>query len=570
MEVDNLMGLEINVDDLSYTDDDRLVDKDGREVIMDGDGNLYYADETNQSDTELSIADLQSQEINSSPDSLLENTDELVNIFDSGSTASANDTEDTDDILSTSNLDDMNYTGYSSDSEDTVLEKESESKVIQEENSTSTNTNIATVTSNDFIDDSGNIVVMSSGGGESTFDIEIVNYKNIAVPSRIRSGRNVEDLVKSIKGTGLLNPIVVAPLITSGKYVLIDGYRRLLACVKCGITDIPVVVNNRIKTTEVPVLEALYNRSKKYTMKDMVDYINYLEKEKGITNPTTIEYLLDLDSGDYSKLKDIILDNDPDIVEKLLLGQMTIQQAFKALEKRRSKESKEEKDIKMASNVYSDTEESGIDSIEAVGELGDEGSALTDEQVESIGTDLSRIDDDIEDKSLDEMVEESNSTAGFEPHQQKVGEREYIDPIIKKTVFARDNFTCKCCLEGGESYVDVMDFHHVLPVYLGGKDTPDNGVTLCVKCHRFVHLWSTGDLHLPKEKTELELTELSEEDKFKYKAEQAKFKKIVFIGNKIRQAMAQRGINREQFKKEHSNAGIGRRKPGVNAPQEKG
>lgn len=547
MEVGNLMGLEINIDDLDYNEDGKLVDKNGREVLMDDYGNLSYAEpeivENPETSTEASLGNPFEDSLND----LLDNDSDATSITD------------------------MNYTGYSSDSESTILERESDDEPeTEQKQSENENDLVATVTSNDFIDSSGNIVVMSSSDSSNTFGVEVVNYKNIAVPSRIRSGRNVEDLVKSIQSTGLLNPVVVAPLITDGKYVLIDGYRRLLACVKCGITDIPVVINNKIKTTEVPVLEALYNRSKSYTMKDMVDYINYLEKEKGITNPITIEYLLDLESGDYSKLKDVLLDNDPDIVDKLLLGQMTIQQAFKALEKRRSKESKDEKDLKMASNVYSDTEKSGVNSIEEAGETGDEGSALTDEQIESIGTDLSRIDDEIEDKSLDEMVEESNATPGFEPHKQKVGEREYIDPIIKKTVLARDNYTCKCCLEGGESYVDVMDFHHILPVYLGGEDTPENGITLCVKCHRLVHLWSTGDLHLPKEKTEAELAELTEDDLVKYKAEQAKFKKIVYIGDKIRKGIAQRGMNREQYKKEHSNNGIGRRKPGVNAPQEKG
>ena len=544
MEVFNLA--DINIDDLDYNEEGKLVDKNGREVIMDDYGNLSYAE---SEDTENQSSDSES----------MDNLDSLSDLT-------------SDDIES--GVIDMSYTGYSSDSEGTVLERESDSEELDNLSNSHSNDEIdnevARITSNDFIDDSGNIVVMSSGDVSNTFGVNVVNYKNIAVPSRIRSGRNVEDLVKSIESTGLLNPLVVAPLITDGKYVLIDGYRRLLACVRCGITDIPVVVNNKIKTTEVPVLEALYNRSKKYTMKDMVDYINYLEKEKGITNPIMIEYLLDLESGDYSKLKDVILDNDPDIVDKLLLGQMTIQQAFKALEKRRSKESKDEKDLKMASNVYSDTEKSGVDSIEETGEIGDSESALTDEQIESIGTDLSRLDEEIEEKSLDEMVEESNETPAFEPHQQKVGEREYIDPIIKKTVLARDNFTCRCCLEGGESYVDVMDFHHILPVYLGGKDTPENGITLCVKCHRLVHLWSTGDLHLPKEKTEAELADLTEDDLVKYKAEQDKFKKIVYIGDKIRKGMAQKGINREQFKKEHSNAGIGRRKPGVNAPQEKG
>lgn len=551
------MGLDINVDELDYDENGRLVDKNGREVIMDNDGNFSYAEPETEKEPETV------QETSNTDN----NISSLGDVFEGS----------LDDIIesTSSNLGtdvvDMNYTGYSSDSEDTVLERESETGEDEINNPDYVSPEpVARVTSNDFIDDSGNIVVMSTNDSSSTFSSEVINYKNIAVPSRIRSGRNVEDLIKSIKSTGLLNPIVVAPLITDGKYVLIDGYRRLLACVSCGITDIPAVVNNKIKTTEVPVLEALYNRSKKYTMKDMVDYISYLEKEKGITNPVMIEYLLDLDSGEYSKLKDVLLDNDPEIVDKLLLGQMTIVQAFKALEKRRSKESKDEKDIKMASNVYSDTEKSGVNSIEDAGELGDEGSALTNEQIERIGTDLSRIDEEIEDKSLDEMVAESNDTPGFEPHKQKVGEREFIDPVIKKTVFARDNFTCKCCLEGGESYVDVMDFHHVLPVYLGGEDTPENGITLCVKCHRFVHLWSTGDLHLPKEKTEAELAELTEEDLFKYKAEQAKFKKIVYIGDKIRKGMAQRGMNREQYKKEHSNNGIGRRKPGVNAPQEKG
>ena len=551
------MGLDINVDELDYDENGRLVDKNGREVIMDNDGNFSYAEPETEKEPETV------QETSNTDN----NISSLGDVFEGS----------LDDIIesTSSNLGtdvvDMNYTGYSSDSEDTVLERESEADEDEINNPDYVSPEpVARVISNDFIDDSGNIVVMSTNDSSSTFSSEVINYKNIAVPSRIRSGRNVEDLIKSIKSTGLLNPIVVAPLITDGKYVLIDGYRRLLACVSCGITDIPAVVNNKIKTTEVPVLEALYNRSKKYTMKDMVDYISYLEKEKGITNPVMIEYLLDLDSGEYSKLKDVLLDNDPEIVDKLLLGQMTIVQAFKALEKRRSKESKDEKDIKMASNVYSDTEKSGVNSIEDAGELGDEGSALTNEQIERIGTDLSRIDEEIEDKSLDEMVAESNDTPGFEPHKQKVGEREFIDPVIKKTVFARDNFTCKCCLEGGESYVDVMDFHHVLPVYLGGEDTPENGITLCVKCHRFVHLWSTGDLHLPKEKTEAELAELTEEDLFKYKAEQAKFKKIVYIGDKIRKGMAQRGMNREQYKKEHSNNGIGRRKPGVNAPQEKG
>lgn len=532
----------IDANDLIYTEDGRMIEKGtGRECALLSSGDICYADE-------------------------LSGGEEVVN---SDNTISLSDSLNNDTLVS-----DMSYTGYSSDNESTHLEKESK---IEEPESVSDTTesindtdidSVAEVKTNDFIDSTGNIVVMSKGDINNTFTIEVLNYKNIAVSHRIRSGRNVEDLVKSIQSTGLLRPLMVAPLITEGQYVLLDGYRRLLACVRCGITNVPVVVNHRIKTTEIPVLEAMYNLNKPYNIKDMIDYIEYLEKEKGLRDPIVIEYLLALDSGDYSKLKDVLIDNDPDIVDKLLLGQLSIQQAFKALEKRRSKESRDEKDLRKATSVYANADENGISDIEESGEVGESGEALSEDQLKSIAIDVNSLDSDLDDKSLDEMVEDSNNIKGFEAHKQKVGEREYIDPAIKKSVLARDNFTCKCCLNGGESYVDILDYHHIVPVFLGGADTPDNGITLCVACHRLVHLWGTGDLYLPKEKTSVELSEMTEEDKSRYRLELARFKRIVKIGDSIRNGIAKMGMNRQQYKKEHSNAGIGRRKPGVNGVQE--
>ena len=530
----------IDANDLIYTEDGRMIEKcTGRECALLSSGDICYADE-------------------------LSGGEEVVN---SDNTISLSDSLNNDTLVS-----DMSYTGYSSDNESTHLEKES--KIEEPESveyytdSVEDTDSVAEVKTNDFIDSTGNIVVMSKGDINNTFTIEVLNYKNIAVSHRIRSGRNVEDLVKSIQSTGLLRPLMVAPLITEGQYVLLDGYRRLLACVRCGITNVPVVVNHRIKTTEIPVLEAMYNLNKPYNIKDMIDYIEYLEKEKGLRDPIVIEYLLALDSGDYSKLKDVLIDNDPDIVDKLLLGQLSIQQAFKALEKRRSKESRDEKDLRKATSVYANADENGISDIEESGEVGESGEALSEDQLKSIAIDVNSLDSDLDDKSLDEMVEDSNNIKGFEAHKQKVGEREYIDPVIKKSVLARDNFTCKCCLNGGESYVDILDYHHIVPVFLGGADTPDNGITLCVACHRLVHLWGTGDLYLPKEKTSVELSEMTEEDKSRYRLELARFKRIVKIGDSIRNGIAKMGMNRQQYKKEHSNAGIGRRKPGVNGVQE--
>ena len=562
----------------SQADDGKYYTPDGREVGFDDEGTPYYVDMFDYSDeSESGESEEESDEESEESDNEYEESEdgnESDEYNTSGIDIDAVDSELRGENTDTS-FDESESMGIEemSEEEEAELNGEGESSDDEEEIVNEANT-ISASHSNDFIDSDGNLSVMNSGTAEDTFEIKTLSYKDIAISKRIRSGKTVDDLVQSIKSTGLLRPIIVAPLKTSGTYVLIDGYRRILACAKAGLSEIPAVINNKIKTAEIPVVEAMYNHRKPYTMQDTVDYIEYLEKEKGITNPSLIEFLMELDSGDYNKLKDIITDNDEDIVGKLMLGQLTIAQAFKNLEKRRAKESREEKDLKKAAKVYEDTEESGANVIEETGETGDEECALTEEQIESLSIDPTQLDNGIDDKSLADAVEESENIAGYEPHKQKVGEREYIDPAIKKAVMARDNSTCQCCKKGGSQFVDILDYHHILPVFLGGADTPENGIMLCVACHRLVHLHSTGDLHIDPELLKEDFESTSEATKIMYeneqvfKDEQRRFKKILTLGDIIRKASAARGYNRERFKKEHPNTGIGRRKPGKNAEQE--
>lgn len=414
---------------------------------------------------------------------------------------------------------------------------------------------------NGFISETGDIIVMDDSEKGENFKLVYVDIESIAIVPRIRQNKNVEDLVRSIKSTGLLRPIIVSPTQTDGIYVLIDGYRRILACAKSGIRKVPCIVNIKVNTPEIPILEAMYNHSKDYNIREIVDYIDYLERQKGIMSASMIEYLIQLNSGDYTKLKDLLNDDDEDIISKLFNGEFTIEQAFKALEKRRKKESAEEKDNKQAERVYSDEEESGAENIAGSGEEADE-VELTDEEIESLAVNATDIDDGLEDVSLDEMVEEGRNTPGYESHKQKVGEREYIDPAIRKAVMARDNFTCACCKKGGESYVDALDYHHILPVYLGGSDTTDNGVTACLTDHRLIHLYATGDLHLPAEKSQDEIDKMEPEERVLYEDEQMRFKRIVKLGQVIRDAAAMKGMKRDEFKKKHPVGSIGRNKPG--------
>lgn len=417
---------------------------------------------------------------------------------------------------------------------------------------------------NDFLGDTSTQVVVTSGKeNNDTFKVIYVDIPNIAVTKRIRSDTNVDDLQKSIRETGLLEPLTVAMTQTDGVYVLIDGYRRLIACAKLHKNKVPCIVNKNLNVPDIPIIEALYNKSRVYTIPEMVEYINYLEKDKGIMNPQLIEYLLPLNPGDYNKLKDILADNDEDIVDKLYSGVYNIETAFKKLEQKRKKMSASEKESKKAEQAS----ENGAD-IEKLNNQGettgmDEEGLLTDEQVENLHASASSLDDGLDNQTVEEMDAEANNIDdSFKPHQQKVGEREYIDPNLKKSVLVRDNYRCWCCKTGGEAFVDVLDFHHIVPVQLGGKDTKENAVMLCLTCHRMVHLYQTRDLYLPSAKSEDEINAMTEDERAIYNAERDRYKRIIKLGTIIREGMHQKGMNREQYKKANPIGNIGRNKPG--------
>lgn len=450
---------------------------------------------------------------------------------------------------------------------------------------------------NNFIDDNGDIVVMDNDDPEDDkrFESDIIPIERISLSTeRIRKNVEYESLYKSVKSTGLLEPLVVAPTKTEGYYILLHGYRRLMACAKCGMKKIPCVINHRVKTGEIPILEALYNHSSKYSMKDIVAYINYLEKEKNIMNASLIEFLAQLDNGDYNKLKDIQEDDDPDIFGKLLNDQITIAKAYKDLENKRKKLTKAEKELSKADKAYNNAEEDGGEASKAMSDSGivvnDSDIELTDEEVKAMTIDPQKLDESVEEKSLDEMVSEGKQMEGFEDHKQDWKNRERIDPAIRKAVMSRDNNTCQCCKRGGPDYVDILDLHHIVEVYHGGVDSVENSITLCLNCHKQVHLYARNELHLPKSKTpeDLEtdikqqiitenavrvkkgLSEMNsrEEELFRdqkkaiYKEEQDKYKRIVKLGNVIREGMIKRGQKLEDFKKQHPIDKIGRQKPG--------
>ena len=62
------------------------------------------------------------------------------------------------------------------------------------------------------------------------------------------------------------------------------------------------------------------------------------------------------------------------------------------------------------------------------------------------------------------------------------GSSEGIAEEVKKYVFYRDNWHCRNCNNS-----NGLDPHHVIFRSAGGKDRPNNLLTLCRQCHDDIH-----------------------------------------------------------------------------------
>ena len=66
-----------------------------------------------------------------------------------------------------------------------------------------------------------------------------------------------------------------------------------------------------------------------------------------------------------------------------------------------------------------------------------------------------------------------------------------IPNAVRKAIYRRDNFRCVLC-----DNTSGLQIHHVVHRGQGGSDNPQNLVTLCRRCHIFIHehhTWCMGD-----------------------------------------------------------------------------
>ena len=338
--------------------------------------------------------------------------------------------------------------------------------------------------------------------------------------------------------SGVVTPIHVMSMEDSDdEYTLLDGARRLFATVKAGNKTVNAVVWDFEDKNEgrslANILGLLLNRSEQFKNSELWDTMQVLEIANNCT-PGKIEYLLQMPSGDAMKLRDVMLaegDSEvQEVKEKFLNDELTIEAAYKKLNTLRKKENRLERDEarEIALEPEKETGTSGSDSPEADTEPVKQ--RLTNDEVLEL---LEMGTEDVSNQTLESLKAKGEELIDDSPHVQEVGKRHPVDPAIRTATFRRDNFKCKCCGIGDELFLSILVFHHLIPVFAGGPDTVDNGLTLCANCHLTLHNYVDGHLHG-------DLAKYSEKD-------QQTLKNIFKYGNVARAAAKKMGLKREQI-----------------------
>lgn len=378
--------------------------------------------------------------------------------------------------------------------------------------------------------------------GKVTTTLKEIAVNSIILPKfkkgmRKKSIIGLSGLVSTL--SGVVTPIHVMTMEDSDdEYVLMDGTRRLFAAVKSGYKTVNAIIwdfENKAEGRKLAnILGLMLNRSQQFKNEEVWETMRILDSVNGCT-PGKIEYLLQLNSGDASKMRDVMLaEGGPEVAElreKLLSDEMTIDAAYKKLTALRKKEDRlardEERELDMGPSAGNDG--AGAAGTDAGSDEDAPRPRLNNDEVLEL---LEMGEEDVGEQTLEDLKAQGDAMLGETPHVQEVGKRHPIDPAIRTATFVRDGFKCRCCGIGGELYLSILVFHHLVPVFAGGPDTVDNGLTLCANCHLTLHNYVDGNLHG-------DLAKYTEE-------EQEALKNIFKFGNVAKKAAQKMGLKREQ------------------------
>lgn len=122
-------------------------------------------------------------------------------------------------------------------------------------------------------------------------------------PFKERSGMEQEELLESIKETGLLEPISVR-FLSEGKYEIISGHRRVETCKKLGISKIPAAIKECSKDEAIVAMvdsnihrEHLLPSEKAFAYKMKLEALKHQGKTYGQVVHKSRDNISDTESG---------------------------------------------------------------------------------------------------------------------------------------------------------------------------------------------------------------------------------------------------------------------------------
>lgn len=155
-------------------------------------------------------------------------------------------------------------------------------------------------------------------------DLQEVNIDKIVLgsyqPRKIFDGALLEELAKSIKQNGIIQPLVVRKV--RGSYELIAGERRLRASIIAGLKKVPVVVK-KLSDKEALAIALVENIQRKdlNIVEEAEGYKRLIEEFK-----LTHENLSSITGKSRSHITNILrlLNLDPEVLDFLLNGHLTM------------------------------------------------------------------------------------------------------------------------------------------------------------------------------------------------------------------------------------------------------
>lgn len=334
-----------------------------------------------------------------------------------------------------------------------------------------------------------------------TLRLGVVKFCDIGFtePKRVSRKDTYLGLSKSIAELGILEPIHVMISETFGdwiesgnseedfdpdmpKYLVLAGFRRIYAGYKNGLDRCNAVIWNfkdKSKGSELSTIISLVLDKQQRRSWGEIWYLYEILELQSTMSPGTLEYLLQLESGDAMKLKDIMLCDYNDIKEELLSNKKTLTQCYNMLQKARKDEDKLlEEDTKGGISSIDETE--GI-----IDSRSEDDRVLSDEEVQEILEMGENYDIELDASDFDESANNSPDD------RQTVGNRHPLDPDLKARTLKRDEYKCQCCGFGEGlpmTYaLSILQSHHKISVANSGRDRDNNIITVCQNCHTLIH-----------------------------------------------------------------------------------